>query len=165
MALAVRDESEVSMCRPFPCASRVRLVAGVLTYLVLLSCAPATWTDIGTAMAAFSSGASSTKIMLFGGRGHETYLGCLSCSEFSTESVFNESGRYGSPWGTNSIANKYGSFGSLSSTYSVCNPYASDPPVVVDQDGNYYGRLTVSRYRRDGLKGEFLEWITAVCAQ
>ena len=31
------------------------------------------------------------------------------------------------------------------SSYSACNPRASCPPVIVDQDGGFHGRLTVNR--------------------
>lgn len=36
-------------------------------------------------------------------------------------------------------------FGSRGSPYSVCSVCASDPPVIVDEDGTYLGRLTLNR--------------------
>lgn len=103
--------------------------------------------------------------MIFGGSGHKTYLGCLSCSEYATDSVFNEYGQHGSEYSTESIHNEYGQYGSRYSAYSPCNPYASDPPVVVDQNGNYYGRLTVNRYHAEGTFGDadVLAWLELVC--
>lgn len=35
-------------------------------------------------------------------------------------------------------------FGSRGSPYSVCSVCASDPPVIVDEDGTYLGRLTLT---------------------
>lgn len=136
----------------------------LLTGALLNGCGPAFWEGMSQGMAA-SSGTAGAKIMIFGGQGHDTYLGCLSCSEYATDSVFNEYGQHGSEYSTKSIHNEYGQFGSAYSTYSACSPYASDPPVVVDQDGNYYGRLTVNPYHADGTFGdaEFLAWLKHVC--
>jgi len=78
-------------------------------------------------------------MMLFGGPGNSTYLGCLSCNEYDSESVFNDYGTYGSAYSQSSIRNHYGKFGSKYSQYGACNPYASNPPVIVDASGNFYG--------------------------
>jgi len=91
-------------------------------------------------------------MMIFGGLGHKTYLGCLSCPEYSTDSVFNEFGSFGTAYGPQSIFNSYSEYGSTFSTYSPCNSYATDPPVVVDEEGTFYGRLTVNRYNPQGIK-------------
>lgn len=102
--------------------------------------------------------------MIFGGPGHDTYLGCLSCPEYSGDSVFNEYGSHGNPYGAASIHNSYSQFGSPYSPYSACNPYASDPPVIVDGDGDFYGRLTLNRSHPDATRnGEILAWLAAVC--
>lgn len=113
-----------------------------------------------------SSPGAATKIMIFGGRGHDTYLGCLSCSEYSSESVFNQYGTFGSSFNGDSIFNRFGPYGSSHSQYSVCSIYASDPPVVVDQDGNYYGRLTVTVNHPKGTFGDsdVVVWLRSVCA-
>jgi hypothetical protein len=102
--------------------------------------------------------------MLFGGPGHKIYLGCLSCSAYNSESVFNSYGSYGSAYSATSIANAYSVYGSQFSAYSACNPYASDPPVIVDGAGRYYGRLTVNAVRSDGPPTQQLRgWIASVC--
>ena len=104
------------------------------------------------------------KLMLFGGPGHKTYLGCLSCSEYDSDSLFNPYGTYGSEYSRDSIFNKYGQFGSRYSNYSACNPYASDPPVIVDEVGGFFGRLTVNRYHSQAMgDAELLAWISGVC--
>jgi hypothetical protein len=105
------------------------------------------------------------KLMIFGGLDHGTYLGCLSCEETARDSVLNEFGRYGSPYRPESIWNHYKQFGSPYSPYSACNEFATDPPVIVDQDGTAYGRLTLNRNSpKIGAGGRFYDWLaSAVC--
>jgi hypothetical protein len=105
------------------------------------------------------------KLMAFGGPSHEIYLGCLNCSEFASDSVFNEFGAHGSEFRTNSLLNQFGRFGSPYSGNSACNPYASDPPVVVDNKGNYYGRLTINAYKDPTKIQSLAAWIAGVCAK
>jgi hypothetical protein len=107
---------------------------------------------------------SSRKIMVFGGENHSVYLGCLSCTQYDAESVFNSYGKHGSQYATASVLNPYGQYGSKYSRTGACNPYASDPPVIVDERGTYYGRLTVNPYRRDGTPtAELRAWLAGVC--
>lgn len=92
---------------------------------------------------------ASGKLMLFGGLGSQTYLGCLSCGELAADSVRNRLGPHGSQLSTASILNPLGPYGSALSNFSVCNPLASDPPKIVDAAGNYFGRLTVNSVQPD----------------
>jgi len=135
--------------------------------LSVASCSPAFWQGVSDGLAASRGyNGGGHKIMIFGGSGHQTYLGCLSCSQFDAESVFNEYGHYGSVYSAQAIMNPYSQFGSLYSATSACNPYASDPPVIVDEQGTYYGRLTVNHYRRDGPPtAELKDWLAGVCEQ
>ena len=97
----------------------------------------------------FSNGIAqqnNIKLMIFGGMNNESYLGCLSCSEYATDSILNEYGTYGSKYSINSIWNAYGNFGSKYSQYSPWNLYATNPPVIVDSDGNFYGYFTINKY-------------------
>jgi hypothetical protein len=104
------------------------------------------------------------KLMIFGGANHGTYLGCLNCSEYAADSVWNKYGSSGSPYSAESIFNHYGQFGSKYSTESACNPYSTDPPVIVDGDGKYYGRLTLNRYATGiGIGTEDMGWLAAAC--
>jgi hypothetical protein len=96
----------------------------------------------------------SVKLMIFGGEGHKTYLGCLNCSEYSIDSVFNTFGDHGSTYSAESILNHFGQFGSEYGMYSPCNSYASGPPVVVDGNGAFYGTLTLNQYRTDRQRNE-----------
>jgi hypothetical protein len=105
--------------------------------------------------------------MIFGGLDHKTYLGCLNCSEYAVDSVSNQYGQHGSAYSLESIWNHYGEFGSAYSTYGACNPYASDPPVIVDQGGNYFGRLSLNTYHPQfGAGARFYEWLkSSVCGE
>jgi hypothetical protein len=106
--------------------------------------------------------AGSHKIMIFGGDDHKTYLGCLSCSAYDSDAVLNTYGDHGSHYSDESIFDPYGDFGGHYSSNSPCNSYASDPPVVVDEEGNYYGELTVNDYRPRQAKA-LVAWIKGVC--
>jgi len=145
-----------------------------LVVMVLVSggCSPAFWGGVarGASGAAPSDGTAtegqSLKLMIFGGDRHATYLGCLNCSQYATDSVFNGYGQSGSRYSSESIWNHYSEYGSRYSTYSACNPYASDPPVIVDGNGNAYGRLTLNgNDTRIGLGVKYLTWLRAsVCS-
>lgn len=86
-------------------------------------------------------------LLLFGGRNQNVFLGELNTSKYSTNSVWNEYGIYGSKYNTNSIWNNFGIYGGLYSSTSPFNMYAIDPPVVLDEDGNFYGYFTVNLYK------------------
>jgi len=136
--------------------------------LVSASCSAATW---NAGLQGFAQGyaaggvAAPAKLMLFGGPGHRTYLGCLNCSDFDADSARNEFGSHGSAYATDSVVNKYSQFGSRYGLYSPCNPYATDPPVIVDGAGSFYGRLTINRYHHQQTRNsQILAWIAAVCA-
>jgi hypothetical protein len=129
-------------------------------------CSPAARTNIGAALGGAANGvAQPLKLMLFGGEGHSTYLGCLSCSEYATDSVFNEYGGHGSRYSNVSIWNQYGDFGSRYSDYGACNAYANDPPVIVDSAGKFYGRLTLNMYHPQfGARERYHDWLlNSVC--
>jgi len=104
------------------------------------------------------------QLRVFGGPGHAAYLGCLNCGNGEADSVFAGGGTYnGEPIGP-SIVNPSSTFVSPYSAYSACNPFATDPPVVVDELGTYYGRLTVSQGRSDGPAMDQLRaWIIGAC--
>lgn len=74
---------------------------------------------------------------LYVGQNHDEYLGYLNCDSYDKNSILNEYGTYG---------NEYNS-------YSPCNEYSSNPPVVVDKDGNFYGYFT--RNENKSKRAEF----------
>lgn len=142
----------------------------------------AKWQAVANALQAFADGYSaastgsratadsmaatrSAKLMLFGGVNHKTFLGCLTCSEYDVDSVFNTFGMYGSRFSVTSIFNNFSEYGSKYSSYSPCNEVALDPPVIVDGAGNFYGRLTVSTVHPQRTSNrEWQAWIAGVCA-
>lgn len=89
--------------------------------------------------------ALAVDLLVYGGHGHREFLGCLNCSDYSSDSVWNEYSRYGflNDFG---VWNPFGDYASPFSSYSMCNEYATDPPVIVDKDGNFYGRLSINPY-------------------
>ena len=104
-------------------------------------------------------------LLVFGGEHHKTFLGCLSCPETDLNSLFNRFGTYGSRYAANSILNRFGPFGSKFAPYSPCNVYSTTPPVIVDDDGEDYGELTLNRDSARQAKIEGLNaWLTALCA-
>jgi hypothetical protein len=114
--------------------------------------------------AGYPSVSPSTKLMLFGGAGHKTYLGCVNCSNLAPDSVFNELGDHGSRLATDSILNPFSDYGSPFSSYSACNPFADDPPVIVDGAGQFYGRLTVNTVNSERTHNTtLLSWLATVC--
>ena len=47
----------------------------------------------------------------------------------------------------NQFGTLYGTYGSSYNSDSPWNAYGSNPPVVVDKSGNFYGYFTVNRYK------------------
>lgn len=101
---------------------------------------------------AFQGSALAQELLVFGGEAHKEFLGCLTCSEFAGNSIWNEMSTYGWKNGFGTW-NPFGSYKNPFSSYSACNEFASDPPVIVDNSGNYYGRLTVNEIRTDSVCG------------
>ena len=98
-------------------------------------------------------------LLLFGGEGHKTFLGCVNCSEISTSSVCNNIGKYGSTIARDSIWNSIGQFGSTIGRYSPWNSIASEAPIIVDEDGNSYGYFSVNAIHRDRTR---LSWLVSI---
>lgn len=146
------------------------LTLGLLT-VSISGCSPATRANIGAVAGGAAQGigtsgeTANTKLMLFGGADHKTYLGCLNCSQYAADSVFNEYGEHGSRYSSESIWNQFGEYGSAYSEYGACNAYATDPPVIVDSSGKYYGRLTLNKYHAEfGAGTNYYNWLQqSVC--
>lgn len=94
--------------------------------------------------------AQNKRLMLFGGQGHKEFLGCLNCPSTDAKSVWNQHSTHGfeNTYGTWS---SYGNYANTYSGFSMCNEYASDPPVIVDMEGSFYGRMTVSEYKQGSV--------------
>ena len=145
--------------------------------VVFSECSVLTFDDMGRgsmratvawSIAAFLCGVGPARtdhaILIYGGREHRTFLGCLNCSETDPNSVLNQVGQYGSEVSSDSIFDKAGEFGSPVSDTSPCNPVASDPPVLVDQNGGFHGYLTLNRSHADvNPNGRLAAWLAAIC--
>jgi hypothetical protein len=121
--------------------------------------------DVARGIASSFSPPAPAKFMIFGGQSHRIYLGCLNCEAIERDSIYNGAGVYGSRVLPESIWNRVGEYGSRVSPYSVCNPVATEPPVIVDDQGNDYGRLTLNRASPNiGAGVRFYDWLsTVVC--
>ena len=99
-----------------------------------------------------SSTANAQELLLFGGTGHDVFLGCFNCNEYSSESICNEFGA-GSAFKSDSIFNEFGQFGSEFSSSSPWNEFSSsnDVPVLVDRQGGFYGYFTINEFRSDAV--------------
>lgn len=74
-----------------------------------------------------------------------TYLGVVSSNQYSSDSVCNQYGSYGSPYATKSVRNQYGSYGSPYATYSAYNEYTARPPAIL-LGTQIIGYLTKNQY-------------------
>jgi hypothetical protein len=88
---------------------------------------------------------SSPALLLFGGPNNKVFLGCLNCGRLDSGSVCNRLGEHGSRLSNESIWNRLGHYGSRLSMYSPWNRLASNPPIIVDANGNSYGYFTSNR--------------------
>lgn len=118
----------------------------------------------GAYVAASAAPVATSRLMVFGGDGHRTYLGCLNCSQYDTDSISSTYGNFGSQYSLTSVHNPYSDYGSPYSLHSACSPYASDPPVIVDGAGNFYGRLTINNLNpQQAHDSSVLQWLSVVC--
>jgi hypothetical protein len=106
----------------------------------------------------------TTELRIYAANASQTYLGCINCSQYASDSVANTYGSYGSRYSSTSILNRYSQFGGRYSTYSPCNPYTQSAPRIYDGAWNYYGRLTVNPYGGQTSISVVLAWLAGVCA-
>lgn len=87
---------------------------------------------------------------LYSGDG-KVFLGMLTPSDrFDSDSIWNKYGDYGSKYSDTSIWNTYGDYGSKYSNESAFNRFASDPPIIVTDNGEIVGYLTENTMHKDG---------------
>lgn len=96
--------------------------------------------------------ASGPPLLIYGGQSHDVFLGCLNCAETDPSSVTNQYGRYGSQFSADSLRNQFSRFGNQYNAGSPCNQYATSPPVIVDQQGKYFGEFTLNTARPRQIK-------------
>jgi len=94
----------------------------------------------------FSFEVKSQDLLIFGGQNHDVFLGCLNCTKYDTNSIWNKYGDFGSKYNEKCIWNKYGSYSGKYNDTSPFNKYANYPPVLVDAEGNFYGYFTSNTY-------------------
>jgi hypothetical protein len=98
-------------------------------------------------------------LLLYGGKDHKAFLGCLNCVKTSEVSVCNALGKYGSSFNSESIWNGFGDYGSSFSDYSPWNSFTDKAPIVVDRDGKSYGYFSVNMFHHDRTR---IKWLVAV---
>lgn len=138
----------------------------LLLSLLLFGCTSQQWQAVATGIAASNNySPSQSKIMIFGGPNNSVYLGCYSCSEYGSDSVFNQNSEYGNKYSSTSLFNSYSDYGSKYSDYGACNPYANNPPVIVDEKGGFYGYLTLNKYHSKVINNDtMLAWLSGACS-
>ena len=82
---------------------------------------------------------------LYGGENSTVYLGCLNCTNSHPESIWNKRGKFGRVSSDTSIWNKHQPFGSANSNFSPWDKRAAHPPIILDVNGEIYGRFTLNR--------------------
>ena len=97
------------------------------------------------------SSANAT-LLLFGGKGHDVFLGCVDCSPYNSSSICNEYGQYGSEY-RDTIWNRYRSYGSEYRDTSPWNEYtiSKSVPVMVNEKGDFFGYFSINMYRVDSV--------------
>lgn len=106
-----------------------------------------------------SSFALGQKVMIYGGEKHDVYLGCLTCTQFNDESIWNEDGVYGTKFNNISIWSEFSEYGNEFSYLSPWNEVATAPPIIVDDEGGYYGYFTRNTEHKDRTEVEFFVYV------
>ncbi len=78
---------------------------------------------------------------------------CASCP-YDQNCIDNPYGA-GNPYASDGLMNPYSRNGSQYSNDSWTNPYATNAPVLVDQNGNYRGRLSANPYDPDSTSNPY----------
>ncbi len=102
---------------------------------------------------------SAQTLYIYGGKDCDIYLGKLNANKYDTESIWNKYGSYGNKYNSKSIWNEYGTYGSEYSSYSPFNTYASNPPIIIDSERNFYGYFTVNKYKGNRANFDLVNFI------
>lgn len=103
--------------------------------------------------------ASAQRLLIYGGEGHKTFLGCLNSSSLDSDSIWNSFGDYGNHFNSGCIWNQFGDFGNPFSSFSPWNEFTSTPPGIYDSKGNFYGYLTRNKSKKDRIETELTDMI------
>src|SRR5690606_12091608 len=98
------------------------------------------------------SSSAYADLLLFGGKGHDVFLGCVDCSSYDSDSICNEYGQYGSEY-RDTIWNADRDYGSEYRDTSPWNEYTTSKsvPVLVSKKGDFYGYFTINEHRGDAV--------------
>jgi hypothetical protein len=97
------------------------------------------------ALIAFIARSPKEQFKIYGGKNHDQFLGCMTCDDEDSNSIWSSYSDYGSMHNPNSIWNPDGKYGSKTSNYSVFNEKAKYPPIILDENGKLYGYFTVNK--------------------
>lgn len=86
------------------------------------------------------------ELLLFGGRNHDVFLGCLTCGKWDSNSICNLRGNHGLTYNYESIWNHNSRYGYKYHDDSPWSKSSPKPPAIVDRDGGFYGYFTANRY-------------------
>jgi hypothetical protein len=106
-----------------------------------------------------SFSAAAQKVFILGGENRDFYLGCITCTQFHDESIWNKNGIYGTPNYNISIWSEFSDYGNEFSNYSPWNEFAAKPPALYDDEGNFYGYFTRNAYYKDRTKEKFFVYV------
>ncbi len=96
----------------------------------------------------------SKEILIYGGQGHKQFLGCLICSELSSDSICNGFATFGNEFSSDGMFNEFSGFGNEFNSSSPWNEFSlsNSVPILVDRDANFYGYFTVNDSRSDAVE-------------
>jgi hypothetical protein len=106
-----------------------------------------------------ASAASAQKVYILGGENRDIFLGCITCTLFHDESIWNKNGIYGTPNNDLSIWSEFSEYGNEFSNYSPWNEFASRPPALYDDEGNFYGYFTRNVYYKERTEDRFFIYV------
>jgi hypothetical protein len=104
-----------------------------------------------------SSTPATKELLLFGGEGGSTFLGCLNCANTSATSICNPAGEFGSGESLASIWNDLGDYGSEASDDSPWSDASVNPPLILDRNGDPYGYFTRNTAHRNRTRIAWLD--------
>tara|TARA_Y100000816_G_C25728471_1_gene383764 strand:- start:117 stop:557 length:441 start_codon:yes stop_codon:yes gene_type:complete len=94
-------------------------------------------------------GQNAKNLYLFSDEYNPKYLGCLTCSKRSPESICNYSGEFGSLTGLYSIWNSAGLYGSEVGLSSPWSEVSISPPKIFNSQGIFTSSFTINNLNID----------------
>ena len=100
-----------------------------------------------------------TELYIYGGEDNNVFLGILNATKYDSESIWNIYGKYGNKYDSNCIWNQFGKYGNTYNSYCPFNKYGSNPPVLLDKKGNFYGYFTANKYASKRANSQLVDII------